>query len=44
MIYSWIHIAYLAFTKKYSERTLYEKIITIYGIIMLVLYIIGTLA
>lgn len=43
MFYSWIHIVYLTFTKKYSERTLYEKMVTIYGFIMLVLYIIGTL-
>lgn len=44
MFYSWIHIAVLTFTKKYNERTLYEKIVTIYGAIMLALYIIGTLA
>lgn len=44
MLYAWIHTAILIFTRKeYDKRTLYEKIITIYAFIMLVLYIIGTL-
>jgi hypothetical protein len=44
MFYSWIHFAFLTFKKTYAKRTTYEKVVTWYAIIMLALYIIGTLS
>lgn len=43
MFYAWIHFAILTFKKSYSERTTYEKVVTWYAIIMLALFIIGSL-
>jgi hypothetical protein len=43
MIYSWIHFVVLSVKKEYSKRNTYEKIVTWYAVIMLVLYIIGSI-
>ncbi len=43
MIYSWIHFIVVSNKKEYSKRNTYEKVITWYAVIMLVLYIIGSI-
>lgn len=41
MIYIWAHFFTIQFTKRWSERNWYEKILTITAIILLVLMYMG---
>ena len=43
MIYSWIHFSYIQFVKDWEDRNLYEKIVTIFAIATMFLYVAWTI-
>ena len=43
MFYSWIHFLVIQHNKNYKKRSMYEKIVTWFAILTIVLFVIGSL-
>ena len=43
-LYAMIHFCVLSFTKKWKERGIYEKIVSIAGLVFITLIMIGVMA
>lgn len=42
-LYAWVHFGILTFTKKWSDRSTYEQVVSIFAIVFFVAFILGNL-